>query len=273
MKKSLKNHGLRGLGIFLALGYMFPLYIVLVNSFKKPKGIFINTLSFPGEYGTFENYVIAFKKMSYMRSFMNSLGITFFSVVFILLLGLMAAWMLVRTKNKTSTVIFYVFVTAMLIPFQSVMLPLVNTMGRIGFLNPPGLIFMNVGFSISLAIIFFHGFIKNVPVALEEAAVMEGASPPRILFLIISPLLKPIIMTVAILNIMRIWNDYLLPVLIINKKEWRTIPLMVAAFFGEYSKAWNLALAGLVLTIIPVVLFYIFSQKSIVKGLIQGAVK
>ena len=264
----------RILGILLAVLYMFPLYIILLNSFKTPRGIFIDILGMPfGELGTLENYSKAYNQLSYFKSFMNSLGITTFSVLAIVVCGCMAAWMLSRTKSRISSAIFYLFVTAMLIPFQAVMLPLVNMMGKIGFLNPPGLIFMNLGFSISLAVIMFHGFVKTVPVSLEEAAVIEGAQPPRILFFIISPLMKPIIMTVAVLNTMRIWNDYLLPVLVINREEWRTIPLMIVSFFGQYSKAWNLALAGLVMAIVPVVIFYAFAQKSIVNGLMEGAEK
>ncbi len=241
---------------FLALLFLSPFYIVLTNSLKTQKGIFINITGLPfGEYFNPQNYVDAFQKLDFIRSFSNSLMITVSSCIIIILLASMAAWMMVRTKSKTSVILYYVFAAAMLIPFQSVMLPLINLMGKLHFLNPAGLIFMYIGFGSSLAIILYHGFIKGIPLELEEAALLDGCNIFQIYWYIVLPLLKPITVTVGILNVMWIWNDFLLPQLVINRPEWQTIPLRMFYFFGQFSKKWHLALAGLVIAMIPIVLF------------------
>lgn len=273
-KKSLKSILLSIVSVILAITFLSPLYIVLTNSFKTQKGIFLDALSLPfGEIFNPSNYVIAFEKLNFLNSFKNSLLITVISVVIIILFTSSAAWMLVRTKSKTSTFIFFMFAGAMLIPFQSVMLPLVRLMGILGFLNPRGLIFMYLGFGSSLSIILYHGFIKNIPKELEEAATIDGCNKFQVFWYIVFPLLKPITMTVAILNAMWIWNDFLLPQLVINRPEWHTIPLRMFFFFGQFAKQWNLGLAGLTISMIPIIIFYIFAQKYIVKGLMEGSIK
>ncbi|MGO1368377.1 carbohydrate ABC transporter permease [Senegalia sp. (in: firmicutes)] len=262
------------IGIILALIFILPLYIVVTNSFKTQKGIFLDLMGLPfGEFLTLENYPQAFEQLDFIRSFFNSLFISVGSTLFIIIFASMAAWMLVRTKTKLSGFLYFLFAIAMLIPFQAVMLPLVNLMGRIGFLNPLGLIFMYLGFGSSLSIILYHGFIKNIPIELEEAAIIDGCNTFQVFFYIIFPLLKPITVTVSILNIMWIWNDFLLPQLVINRPEWQTIPLKMFYFFGQYSKKWHLALAGLVISMIPIVIFYLFAQKHIIKGITDGSIK
>ncbi|MGO1371339.1 MAG: carbohydrate ABC transporter permease [Senegalia sp. (in: firmicutes)] len=262
------------IGIILALVFILPLYIVVTNSFKTQKGIFLDVMGLPfGEFLTLENYPQAFEQLDFIRSFFNSLFISVGSTLFIIIFASMAAWMLVRTKTKLSGFLYFLFAIAMLIPFQAVMLPLVNLMGRIGFLNPLGLIFMYLGFGSSLSIILYHGFIKNIPIELEEAAIIDGCNTFQVFFYIIFPLLKPITVTVSILNIMWIWNDFLLPQLVINRPEWQTIPLKMFYFFGQYSKKWHLALAGLVISMIPIVIFYLFAQKHIIKGITDGSIK
>ncbi|GAA0743623.1 carbohydrate ABC transporter permease [Clostridium oceanicum] len=262
------------LALFVALVFLAPLYIAVVNSFKTQKGIYLDTLGLPGKLVfTLQNYVQAFKDLNFFNSFLNSFLITTISTIIIIALSSMAAWKLVRTRTKISGVIFFMFAAAMLVPFQAVMLPLVNLMGKIGFLNPPGLIFMYIGFGSSLSIIMYHGFIKGIPKELEEAAIIDGCSEFQVFWLIVFPLLKPITVTVSILNVMWIWNDFLLPQLIINKPKWQTLPLKMFYFFGQYSKKWNLALAGLVLGMIPIVVFYFVAQKHIVKGVTQGSIK
>lgn len=258
----------------MAIMFLAPLYIVFTNSFKTPKGIFMDTLGLPqGKFFTFENYPEAFTSLDFIQSFTNSLLITVTSTVIIVIFSSMAAWMLVRTKTKLSSFLFFLFAGAMLIPFQSVMLPLINLMGKLGMLNPVGLVFMYLGFGSSLATILYHGFIKNIPYELEEAALIDGCNKFQTFWFIIFPLLKPITVTVGILNVMWIWNDFLLPQLVINRPEWHTIPLKMFYFFGEYSKQWHLALAGLVIAMIPIVVFYFFAQKHIVKGITQGSIK
>ena len=275
MKQSaLKKTGWNVFGILIGLIFLSPLYIAFTNSFKTQKGIYSNTISLPSkEFFTLGNYVQAFKDLDFFSSFMNSFLITASGTLLIVFFSSMAAWMLVRTKTKISGFVFFLFAAAMLIPFQSVMLPLINLMGKLHLLNPVGLVFMYVGFGSSLSIIMYHGFIKNVPLELEEAATIDGCNKLQIFWLIVFPLLKPITVTVSILNAMWIWNDFLLPQLVINRPGWQTIPLKMFYFFGEYSKQWNLALAGLVLAMIPIIIFYVFAQKHIVKGITQGSIK
>ncbi|WP_125152339.1 carbohydrate ABC transporter permease [Clostridium rectalis] len=261
------------ISIILALIFISPFYIVLVNSFKTQKGIFSDVISLPKDSFTLENYKEAFEELNFIKSFTNSILITVVSVVVIIFFSSMAAWMLVRTKSKISTFIFLMFSASMLVPFQAVMLPLVRIMGKAGLLNPGGLIFMYLGFGTSLSVILYHGFIKSIPKEIEEAAVIDGCNKFQIFYLIVFPILKPITVTVAILNSMWIWNDFLLPQLVINRPEWQTIPLKMFYFFGQYSKRWDLALAGLVISIIPIVIFYLIMQKHIIQGIMNGSVK
>lgn len=262
------------IAIALCLLFISPFYLVMTNSLKTQKGIFMDVTGLPtAQYFTLDNYRQAFVDLDFMHSFMNSLMITGFSTVIIIVFSSMAAWVLVRSHTKISSVLFFVFAAAMLVPFQSVMLPLIRVMGRMDLLNPGGLIFMYLGFGSSLSIILYHGFIKNIPRELEEAALIDGCNPLQTFWLIVFPLLKPITVTVAILNTMWIWNDFLLPQLVINRPEWHTIPLRMFYFFGEYSKKWNLALAGLFIGMVPIIIFYFVAQKHIVKGVTQGSIK
>lgn len=261
-------------GIALGCAFLFPIYILVLNSFKNTKGIFTDVIGFPNESTfTLENYPNAFRELDYVQSFMNSLLITVIASLLILLISAMAAWVLVRYKTKTSRVVFILFAAAMLIPFQCVMLPLVGFASRIGIMNPPGLVFMYMGFGTSMAIVMFHGFIKNIPEELEEAAMIDGCGPFRLFFTIVLPLMKTILITVEVLNVMWIWNDYLLPSLIINKPGWQTLPLKTYLFFGQFAKRWDLASSGLIMCIIPIIIFYLFCQKYIVKGITDGAIK
>lgn len=262
------------LGLFLALVFFSPILVLLSNSFKSLKDIYLDVLAFPNA-DTFvtKNYPDAFEKLEFIKSFANSLLITVCSTALILIFCSMAAWVLVRYKTRTSTVIFMLFASATLIPFQCVMLPLVRLMDKMHMMNRQGLILMYLGFGASLSIILFHGFIKNVPVELEEAAKIDGCNMVQTFFLIVLPMLKTIMVTVAILNVMWIWNDFLLPQLMINKPGWQTLPLKTFLFFGQFSKKWDLATAGLIMCMLPIIVFYIICQKHIVKGVTEGAVK
>lgn len=261
-------------GLFLGCLFLFPIYILVLNSFKNTKGIFTDVIGFPNAATfTLVNYPNAFEALEYIRSFMNSLTITVIATVLILLISAMAAWVLVRYKTKTSKIIFFLFAASMLIPFQCVMLPLVGFASRIGIMNPQGLIFMYMGFGSSMSIVMFHSFIKNIPEELEEAATIDGCGSFRLFFSIVIPLMRTILITVAVLNVMWIWNDYLLPSLIINKPGWQTLPLKTYLFFGQFAKRWDLASAGLIMCIIPIIIFYLCCQKYIVKGITDGAIK
>lgn len=261
-------------GIVLGVIFLFPILILILNSFKSQKGIFLDILGFPsGDIFCGTNYLNAFELLDYVQSFMNSLVITVVSTVLILLVSAMAAWVLVRYKTKASAAIFILFAASMLVPFQCVMLPLVRLSSMLSLLNRPGLIFMYIGFGCSMSIIMFHGFIKNIPEELEEAATLDGCNSLQLFFIIVVPMLRTVMITVAILNVMWIWNDFLLPSLIINKTGLQTLPLKIYLFFGQFSKRWDLASAGLMLCIIPIVIFYLACQKYIVKGVTEGAIK
>lgn len=263
----------------LALAFLSPIYLMLVNSFKDRAELYRNALALPSSF-SFQYYSKAADKMNFMTAFGNSLFITIISVIFVVVLASMTAWMLVRTNNRASRIIFMVFVSTMLIPFQTLMMPLMQVMDwirstlHIPMLNTRGgLIYMNIGFHASMAVFLFHGFIKSVPIALEEAATLDGCTKFGVFWRIVFPMLTTITITVAILDVIAMWNDYLLPSLTLSDKGLRTIPLSTFYFFGEFTIQWNLAMAGLTLTIIPVVIFYMFAQKYIIKGIAAGAVK
>lgn len=274
-KNIFKKCFLYTLGIVLAIFYVFPIYILLLNSFKTQRALFLDVLGLPNSTSfTFKNYLEAFERLKYFKSFFNSLYITIFSVILILLVSSMAAWVLVRHKTKISKLIFIVFSVSMLVPFQCVMIPLNSVAKKLHLLNPFGLIFMYIGFGVSLSVLMIHGFIKNIPEELEESAIIDGCNVFQLFFVIVVPLLRVILITVAVLNIMWIWNDFLLPFLIIGgKQNYLTLPLKTYNFFSEYAKRWDLASAGLIMCMVPVILFYTWTQKYIIKGITDGAIK
>ncbi|SDJ32835.1 carbohydrate ABC transporter permease [Salimicrobium halophilum] len=258
-------------GILLALLWLSPFYLMIVNAFKTKRGIFEGVLGFPSAF-TFENFVNAFIELEFLKSLFNSVLITGLSILIIILFSSMAGYALARNKSKLSGVIFFIFVAAMLIPFQSVMIPLVALFGQAQMLNAAGLIFMYLGFGCSLSIFLYHGAMTGISQSLDEAAIIDGANRFQTFWHIIFPLLKPISVTVAILNTIWIWNDYLLPSLVLSEAN-ATIPLKMFYFFGQYTKQWHLALAGLTIAIIPVIIGYFFAQKQIIDGVSEGAVK
>lgn len=267
--------------LLLAMSIVFlsPVYIVLVNSFKNRQELYESVMALPSQF-SLQYYLEAMNKMNFLTAFKNSLIITVVSVVFVVILSSMTAWMLVRTDHWISNVIFMTFIATMLIPFQTIMMPLMQVMDfimttlKLPMLNTRGgLIFMHIGFHGSMAVFLYHGFIKSIPISLEESATIDGCSKFGVFWRIVFPILKPITITVMILNVISTWNDYLLPSLVLTDKQLRTIPLSTFYFFGEFTIQWNLAMAGLMLTIIPIVIFYAISQKHIIKGISDGAVK
>lgn len=260
------------LSLVVSLTWIYPFVLIFINSFKTRGEIFTNTLFWPEEF-TSANYPRAYDDLDYNRSFMNSLFITVASIIVIVIFSSMAAYALSRYPGKLSSTIYFICAVTMLIPFQSLMIPLVSLFGRVNMLNRVGLIFMNLGFGSSMSIFLFFGALRTVPKTLDEAAILDGANPFQIFWRIVFPLLKPTTVTVIILNAIRIWNDYLLPSLVINKDGMYTIPLQMYYFFGQYTTQWELALAGLVLAIIPIIILYIFLQKYIIQGITEGATK
>lgn len=257
--------------------YMIPFYLMFINSFKTRREIFADTTGVPSVWN-FKNYADAAARMDFLHSFTNSIIITVFSVSLIVLFSSMAAWALCRDKSRKSKIIFYLFVSGMVVPFQAVMIPLVKWMSQIQF-GPfnmigthYGLIFMYIGFGSSMSVFLYHGFISSIPLEIEEAAIIDGCSKWKVYTKVILPLLKSTTVTVAVLNGIWIWNDFLLPFLTINGKI-NTIPLAMNNFFGAFSKQWELAMAALIMSVIPIIIFYFFVQKQIIAGIVQGSIK
>jgi raffinose/stachyose/melibiose transport system permease protein len=261
------------LAILLGLLFLVPFYYVFSNSLKPFAEILTNTSALP-KVLMFDNYVNAFEKLDFLTVFKNSLIITIGSNIVLVIFCSMAAYMLVRTKKKISNIIFMTFVAAMIIPFQSLMIPLIKTAGNLGLLNSIwGLVFMYLGFGSGMTIFLYHGFIKGIPLELEEAAIIDGCTRFGVFWRIVFPLLKPITVTIVILNSLWIWNDFLLPSLVLQDPELRTIPLATFFFFGQYTKQWDLALAALVIGIIPLLIFFFTMQKHIIQGITSGSIK
>lgn len=272
-KYSWRTFSVEIFAIVLGLLFLVPFYYVVSNSLKPFAEILTSTSALPKVF-QFENYVRAFEMLDFFNVFKNSLIITIASNVVLVIFCSMAAYMLVRTKKKISNIIFMTFVAAMIIPFQSIMIPLIKTAGNFGLLNSMwGLVIMYLGFGSGMTIFLYHGFIKGIPVELEEAAIIDGCTRFGVFWRIVFPLLKPITVTIVILNSLWIWNDFLLPSLVLQDPELRTIPLATFFFFGQYTKQWDLALAALVLGIIPLLIFFFSMQKHIIKGITSGSIK
>lgn len=269
------------MGWLVAVLMMGPIYIMVINSFKSRQQIFVDQLGWPETF-SFDYYREAAAKMNYFNSLKNSVIVTGLSVVFIIIVASMAAWAITRRDTKGSNALYLLLISTILIPFQSVMLPLVQyftswRIPSIGFRmvgTHYGLIFFNVGFGLALSVFLYSGAVRNVPIEMEESARIDGAGQFQTFWQIVFPNMLPISMTVAILNIISYWNDYLLPSLVLTQNpKLLTIPLSTFYFFGQFNIQWNLALAGLVMTIVPVVIFYVFAQRYIISGIMAGAVK
>ncbi|WP_141506510.1 carbohydrate ABC transporter permease [Paenibacillus luteus] len=253
--------------------FIFPFAMLLVNSFKENKAITSSPLSLPDSF-SFANYTNAFGKMSYVSAFSNSVVITVVSVVLISFLAAMTAHYFVRNQTKLNQYTFFLMVAAMIIPFQAIMIPLVKIYGSIGFLNSKwALIYMYAGFGSPLAVFIYHGFVKSIPAELEEAALIDGCTRTQTFFRIVFPVLAPTTVTIAILNVLWIWNDFLLPSLVLISPDERTLPLSTFYFFGTYTVDYGPLMAGLMLTILPVLVVYLFAQKYIIQGVMQGSIK
>lgn len=261
--------------LILFLCFIFPFVLVLINVFKSKGDITADPLALVGAHGfTFKNFPEAIKKMNFLTVFGNSLIITASSTILTIVLSSMTAFVIVRNKRwKLCTLMFSLMIASMVIPFQVLMVPLVSVYG--GVLNSRiTLILMHVGFSMSMAVFMFHGAIKtNIPLELEEAATIDGCNRWKTYWKVVFPLLKPTIATVGIINAMAYWNDYLLPSLVLKKKNLYTIPIATQAFYGTYSTDIGLIMAALLLAMLPILILYVFLQRYIVEGVTSGAVK
>ncbi|WP_288188621.1 carbohydrate ABC transporter permease [uncultured Treponema sp.] len=262
--------------IVLAVVFLIPIFLVLLNSFKSRIYISSAPFSFPTSetFAGFENYINGLTTSGFFVSFLRSLFITVASVALIILCTAMTSWFLVRVKNKVTKVLYYLFTFSMIVPFQMVMYTMTFVVNRMNFDNIFGIVLVYLGFGAGLSVFMFSGFVKGIPLELEEAAEIDGCNPVQTFFMIIFPVLKPTAITVAILNAMWVWNDYLLPYLILGTDD-KTVPVAIQiAMQGAYgSTDYGGFMAMLVLAIIPIIAFYISSQKYIIKGVVAGAVK
>ncbi|GGJ02300.1 carbohydrate ABC transporter permease [Paenibacillus hunanensis] len=257
----------------LLLVFLTPFLIIIMNSFKTTEQFVDNPLSLPQGL-TLDNYTSAWDSMNFWDGFMNSLTITVLSVLVILLFSSMTGYLFVRFKWRVNGWLFFAMLASLALPFQVLMIPLVMLYGNLGLLDSKAiLIFMYAGFGVPFGVFTFHGFIKGIPYELEESAFMEGSSRVHTFFRIVLPLLKPVFVTLIVLDVLWIWNDYLLPSLVLLSPDYRTLPLSTYNFFSSYSVDFSPLMAGLIMTIIPVLVMYLFLQKQIIKGITEGALK
>ena len=261
--------------IILSIVFLAPIFIVLYNSFKGKLYISRSPFALPNStsFSGLANYVNGIDKTGFISAFGYSLFITVGSTAVIILFTSMTAWYITRVKSKFTSCLYYLFVLSMIVPFQMVMFPMSKVANMLSLDNPLGIIIIYLGFGSGLSVFMFSGFVKSIPIDIEEAAMIDGCSPVKTFFLIVLPLLKPIAITIAILNVMWIWNDYLLPYLLLGT-EYKTIPIAVQYLRGGYGAVdMGAMMAILVLAIITIVIFYLTCQKHIIEGVAAGAVK
>lgn len=259
----------------LAIIFLSPILLIFINSFKGKLYISEDLFSLPNSttFVGLDNYTRGIETVNFWHAFGYSVLITVLSVGTIVLLTAMTAWFIVRVKNKFTSALYYLFVFSMIVPFQMVMFTLTWFANQMHLDNPLGIVFVYLGFGSGLSVFVFTGFIKSVPKEIEEAAIIDGCGPIRTFFLVVLPILKPTVITVSILNAMWIWNDYLLPYLLLGT-EYKTIPIAIQYLQGSYGNTdYGALMALLVLAIIPVIVFYLSSQKHIIKSITAGAVK
>ena len=262
--------------LLLSFVFLFPLYLVLINSFKSKFNIISEPFVFPnqGTFVGFENYINGINSSGILGAFIRTLIITVGSVGAIVVLTSMTAWYITRVKSRINRVIYYLFLFSMIVPFQMVMFTMTDICYRLGLNSVLGIIPVYLGFGSGLSVFMFCGFVKGLPREIEEAAMIDGCSPLKTFFYVVFPILKPTAITVAILNAMWIWNDFLLPYLLLgssNKTLSVAIQLTMQGAYGAID--WGGCMAMLVLAIIPIIIFYLLCQKYIIKGVIDGAVK
>ncbi|WP_334073306.1 MULTISPECIES: carbohydrate ABC transporter permease [Paenibacillus] len=264
------------IGLILSVGALFtcfPIYMAVVNSFKTQGEMFESFVALPTKLH-FENYSQAFEKINLLNSSLNSVIVSVIGIGGIVFCSALAGYKLSRTRGKLSNFIFLLFVASMLVPFHSIMIPLTRmakTMQVQG--STYGLALIYIGLGVNMAIFLYHGFVKSIPRELEESGQIDGCNEFQTFIRIILPLLLPITVTIAILDFLWIWNDFLLPLMMLTDVDNYTLILSTNMLFGEYNKEWSLILASLVLTAIPVVMIYAFFQKFIMEGIAEGAVK
>ena len=264
--------------IVMALTFIYPIVMVLFNSFKETNTITTDTvftLPTKENFVALENYIYALEAKGFFESLKYSLFITVSSVLAICVCCSMCAWFITRVKGVLSSALYYLFVFSMVVPFQMVMFTLSRTADRLDFNTPWNIWIIYLGFGAGLAVFMFTGFMKSIPLEIEEAAMIDGCNPLQTFFKIVMPMLKPTMVSVAILEAMWVWNDYLLPTLVLDIREYQTIPMLIqTSFKGGYGRVeMGAMMACIMLTVIPIVIVYLLGQKHIIKGVAAGAVK
>lgn len=256
--------------------YLIPIVLVFINSFKKKVYINKNPFSIPtaNTFVGMDNYSSGIEKIGFFSAFGNSVIITVGSVFVIILCTSMCGWYITRVKSFFSNCLYYLCVFSMIVPFQMVMFTLAKTSDRLKLGNPIGIIVVYLGFGAGLAVFMFCGFAKSIPIEIEEAAMIDGCNPIQTYFQVVMPILRPTCISVAILEAMWIWNDYLLPSLVLDKTKYKTIPIAIQYLKGGYGSVdMGAMMAMLVLAIVPIIIFYLICQKYIIEGVVSGAVK
>lgn len=253
--------------------FLFPVYMIFISSLKTQMEIFTRPFSFPTSL-EISNYIRAWERINFDTVLLNSFIMTAFSIMGLILFGSMAAYVCARNHSKTVNILFALFVSCIIVPFHTAMTPLVKFMSTLKLSDTLfGVIMVYIAINMSFTVFLYTGFIRSTPIELEEAAIVDGCSRIGIFWRIIFPLVSPITATVAILNSLNIWNDFLIPLLLISSPSKRNIPNALFAFQGQYNNKWDMAFAALILSIIPIVLFYVLLQKRIIKGIAQGSIK
>ena len=261
----------------LSLAWIYPMVMILMNSFKEETTITTSTafdfVTSENSAG-FANYIAAVEKQGFLAAFGYSLVITITSVALILVCCSMCAWFIVRVKNRISNILYYLFVFSMVVPFQMLMFTLSNMANTLGFNTPFNICFIYLGFGAGLAVFMFAGFVKTIPLEIEEAATIDGCNPLQTFFHVVLPIMKPTYISVGILETMWVWNDYLLPYLVLDRTKYQTIPILIQYFRGGYGHVeMGPMFACIMMVIIPIVIMYLLCQRYIINGVISGAVK
>ena len=261
----------------LSLAWIYPMVMILMNSFKQETTITTSTafdfVTSENSAG-FANYIAALEKQGFLAAFGYSLVITITSVALILVCCSMCAWFIVRVKNRISNILYYLFVFSMVVPFQMLMFTLSNMANTLGFNTPFNICFIYLGFGAGLAVFMFAGFVKTIPLEIEEAATIDGCNPLQTFFHVVLPIMKPTYISVGILETMWVWNDYLLPYLVLDRTKYQTIPILIQYFRGGYGRVeMGPMFACIMMVIIPIVIMYLLCQRYIINGVISGAVK
>ena len=277
-KRTLRDNILSGILGILCIAWVYPIFMILFNSLKKETSISTGTafqIPNSGSFAGLANYVNALTSKGFLSALWYSLVITISSVVLILICCSMCAWFITRVNSKVSKALYYLFVFSMVVPFQMLMFTLSATADRLHLSSPYTICIIYLGFGAGLAVFMFCGFMKSIPITIEEAAMIDGCNPIQTFFLVVLPILKPTLISVGILETMWLWNDYLLPYLVLDRtKGYMTIPILIQYFRGSFGKVeMGPMMASIMMNIIPIIIVYLLCQKHIIKGVAAGAVK